>query len=218
LLVTFVLPRFAAILADLGEELPRTARLVLAASDAARAGWLPALGVAAVLFAGWRAWTSREAGRAQWHALLLDLPVIGRVRRAAATGRFTAALAALLESGVPIAPALGHASRAAGDAAVAARVTSARQAVVGGAKLSASLEAEDAVTPTAVKLIRAGEESGRLAAMLDRAAKLESDRAEQMVKGAVRIIEPALIVAFGGIVALVAAALLQAVYSVRPVP
>ena len=216
LLVTFVLPRFAAILADLGQQLPPTARLVLAAAEAARAGWLPALAVAVILLALWRAWTAGERGRAQWDAFVLDLPVVGRVRRAAAAGRFTAALAALLESGVPIAPALGHASRAAGDAAVAARVLSARQAVVGGAGLAASLEAEDALTPTAVKLIRAGEETGRLAAMLDRASKLESARAEQMVRGAVRVLEPSLIIAFGGMVALVAAALLQAVYSVRP--
>jgi general secretion pathway protein F len=218
LLVTFVLPRFAAILEDLGQRLPPTARLVLAAADAVRVGWLPALGVAAALALAWRFWTASEPGREQWHALLLDLPWIGRARRAAATGRFSSALAALLESGVPIAPALAHAGRASGDASVAARVRSARDAVVGGQRLSDALQAERAVTPTAVRLIRAGEESGRLAAMLTQTGRVESARATQLVQGAVRVIEPALIVAFGGLVALVAAALLQAVYSVRPVP
>ncbi|HEV7586810.1 MAG TPA: type II secretion system F family protein [Longimicrobium sp.] len=218
LLVTFVLPRFAAILADLGQRLPPTARLVLAAADAVRAGWLPALGVAAVLTAAWRLWTASQPGREQWHALLLDLPLVGRARLAAATGRFASALAALLESGVPIAPALAHAGRAAGDAAVEARVRSARDAVLGGQRLSAALEGEGAVTPTAMRLVRAGEETGRLAAMLTQAGRVESARAAQLVQGAVRVIEPTLIVAFGGLVALVAAALLQAVYSVRPVP
>lgn len=218
LLVTFVLPRFAAILADLGQQLPPTARLVLAVADAVRAGWIPALVVGAVLTGAWRLWTSTEHGRAQWHAFLLDLPAIGAVRRASAAGRVTAALGALLESGVPIAPALSHAAKAAGDAAVAARIGSARTAVVGGSGLGAALEAEEALTPTAVKLIRAGEETGRLAAMLAQAAKVESARAEQMVRSAVRVIEPALILAFGAMVAVVAAALLQAVYSVRPVP
>jgi type II secretory pathway component PulF len=37
------------------------------------------------------------------------------------------------------------------------------------------------------------------------------------VRTLVRVIEPSLIVVFGGIVAVIAAALLQAVYSVRPV-
>ena len=67
-----------------------------------------------------------------------------------------------------------------------------------------------------VRLVRAGEESGRLAEMLARAAALESDRARRLLTSMVRLLEPALILVFGGIVAFVAAALLQAVYSVRP--
>jgi general secretion pathway protein F len=67
-----------------------------------------------------------------------------------------------------------------------------------------------------VRLVYAGEESGRLSGMLAHASKLESERATEAVKSAVRLLEPGLILAFGGIVAFVAAALLQAVYSVRP--
>jgi type II secretory pathway component PulF len=52
--------------------------------------------------------------------------------------------------------------------------------------------------------------------MLEHAARLERERAELQVKTAVRFVEPALILCFGILVALVAAALLQAVYSVRP--
>jgi general secretion pathway protein F len=218
LLVGFVLPRFAAILRDLGQELPRTARIVLAVADAARAGWLPAAVTVTVALAIGRAWAASAEGRPQWHALLLALPVVGPIRRSAATARFAAALAALLESGVPIAPALGHATKAAGDAALSARILAAREAVLGGQGLAAALEKADAATPTTVRLVRAGEETGRLAAMLDQAARLEASRAENAIRGAVKGIEPALILVFGAVVALVAAALLQSVYSVRPVP
>ncbi len=54
--------------------------------------------------------------------------------------------------------------------------------------------------------------------MLAHAARIEDDRAEQRVRSLVRVLEPAMIIVFGGVVALVAAALLQAVYSVRPAP
>jgi general secretion pathway protein F len=67
-----------------------------------------------------------------------------------------------------------------------------------------------------VRLIRAGEETGRLAGMLEHAARIEGVRAEATVRSAVRVIEPAMIIGFGAVVALVAASLLQAVYSVRP--
>ncbi|HEX8361681.1 MAG TPA: type II secretion system F family protein, partial [Longimicrobium sp.] len=216
LLVGFVLPRFAAILGDLGQSLPPTARLVLGAADAARAGWLPALvAVIAGAIVG-RTWASTPAGRVRWHAFLLALPVVGEVRRAAAVGRFAAALEALLESGVPISAALGSAVRATGDTEIARRILDAREAVLGGAGLASALGAAGAATPTAVRLIRAGEESGRMVPMLAQVARIESARAAERVRAAVRVLEPALILVFGGMVALVAAALLQAVYSVRP--
>lgn len=218
LLVGFVLPRFAGILEGMGQQLPRSARFVLGVAEAVKAGWIPALATLAVGAVLWRLWVDGDAGRRQWHALLLDLPGIGGIRRSAATGRFAAALAALLESGVPLAPALSAAVRATGDAALSARILAAREQVVGGQGIASSLAAADALTPTTVRLIRAGEETGRLAPMLAQAARIEATRAEQAVKGLVRVIEPALIVAFGGMVALVAAALLQSVYSVRPVP
>jgi type II secretory pathway component PulF len=67
-----------------------------------------------------------------------------------------------------------------------------------------------------VRLVRAGEESGRLAAMLAHAARLEREYAVGRTKALVRLLEPSLILIFGGIVAFVAAALLQALYSIRP--
>jgi len=65
-------------------------------------------------------------------------------------------------------------------------------------------------------LVRAGDEAGRLPAMLAQAAQLERDRATDGVRRLVRLLEPTLILLFAGVVALVAAALMQAVYSVRP--
>lgn len=216
LLVTVVLPRFGAILADLGQTLPPTTRLVLSVAAAVRAWALPGAiaGAVAALLA--RAWLATDDGRARWHAALLAMPVVGPVRSAAAAGRACAALAALLESGVPLAAALPPAARAAGDAALARRLLAAREGIVVGERPSAALARAGAVTPTAARLIRAGEETGRLAPMLVHAAALESERAEHLVRGAVRLLEPTLILAFGGLVAVVAAALLQAIYSVRP--
>jgi type II secretory pathway component PulF len=216
LLVGFVLPRFTQILEGLGQELPPLARLVLHGSRAARAGWIPGVFVLAVGFVAWRVWTETETGKARWHAFLLALPVVGAVRRAAAVSRFCAALGALLESGVPIAPGLLHATRATDDAALTARILAAREQVVAGRAIGGSLAEADAATPTAVRLIRAGEESGRVPHMLAHASRIEGERAQSLVRSAVRVLEPALIIAFGGVVALVAAALLQAVYSVRP--
>jgi general secretion pathway protein F len=217
LLVSVVVPRFAAILADLGQDLPATTQLVLGAAKWSRTLALPAVATVVVLTFIWRAWIAQDAGRRRWHAWLLEVPITGRVRRSTATSRTCAALAALLESGVPLPTALTQAARASGDAALGARLLSVRERIAHGERMSAAVDHEEGLTTTAVRLIRAGEETGRLAAMLDHAARIEGERATQLVKNAVRLLEPALILAFGALVALVAAALMQAVYSVRPV-
>ncbi|MGH7719757.1 MAG: type II secretion system F family protein, partial [Gemmatimonadaceae bacterium] len=150
--------------------------------------------------------------------LLLWLPLLGSYRQSAATARTAASLAALLESGVPLAAALPHAARACGDAAISVRLLAARSAIMTGVGVAAAFAAANALTPTGVRLAKAGEETGRLGAMLAHAARIEDDHASTLLRSAVRLLEPGLILFFGGVIALVAAALLQAVYAVRPAP
>jgi type II secretory pathway component PulF len=125
-------------------------------------------------------------------------------------------LAALLESGVPIVRALHLAADATGDAAAAAALTDAANRIEIGDRVATALEAEGALTPAAVRMVRAGEESGQLAGMFAHAARIESRQALQRLQRSIRVIEPALILLFGGLVMVVAAAMLQAMYGLRP--
>lgn len=215
-LVGVVLPRFASILKDLGQSLPPTTRFVLAIATVVRAGAFPAGIALMVTVVLWQAWVRTEDGAIQWHSALLSLPVIGQVRRSSATARACAAGATLLESGVPLPVALLHAARAMGDAALSTRMLAARQSVIIGMRLSQALVTHTAMTEVAARLIRAGEETGQLAVMLSHAGQLEANRAATRVRVAVTLLEPALILLFSGIVGLVAAALLQAIYTVHP--
>jgi type II secretory pathway component PulF len=216
LLVGVVLPRFAAILADLGQSLPASTQLVLHAASFAQRWLLPAAFGVVVGAVAWRAWLAAESGVRAWHELLLHLPLLGAIRRSSATSRGCAAFAALLDNGVPMSLALKHAAAATGDACLEARLLDARAMVVRGERLSRALSEQAAATPTAMRLVRAGEESGRLASMLAHAARLEREHALQRTRAIVRLLEPSLVVLFGGVVAVVAAALLQALYSARP--
>jgi general secretion pathway protein F len=215
-LVGVVLPRFAGILAELGQSPPATTRLVLGAAALARTGAVPLFMALAISFLLWRSWTSTAGGRLRWHRMLLALPLIGRARFTLATARATGAIGALLESGVTLPRALRHGAAASGDEAVTAGVLRAREAVTEGDSASRALAREEALSPTALRLVRAGEDTGRLGPMFLEAARIEHAAAERLVRRTVQLVEPAFILAFGGLVALVAAALLQALYSVRP--
>jgi len=141
---------------------------------------------------------------------------VGPIRRARATAGACSALAALLEAGVPIRLALHHAGLAAGDDATAAALVRVRERISKGNPISEAMAAESALTPAAIRLIRVGEETGRLPEMLAHAGQLEADQGMHALQRLIRVLEPTLILAFGGLVAVVAAALLQAMYSLRP--
>ncbi len=217
LLVGIVLPRFAALLADVGQQLPTAARLLLALSSAIESWWWLILGGPLVLGA-WitRRLTSNTASRYRFLEWMLALPLIGPLRHATAGARVSSALASMLDSGVPLANALSHASGAAGDDAIATRVLRARDAVIRGERLSQALAETAGVRPSVLQLIRAGEASGEMVEMLRTSARIESEWSLSRVRTLTKLIEPLLILGFGAIIAFVAAALLQAVYSIRP--
>ena len=212
-----VVPRFAAILGDLGQQLPPATRLLLAGSQILSRFWLPLLVI--VLAGIWTAsqWLRRPAGRQRFEEALLKLPFIGPVRRALATARVMRALGGMLRTGMPLLAALDAARQAAGDRAIGERLSRARERVVQGSALTAALEREDALSPSALQLVTVGESSGRVAEMALRAGDLAAQEADRGLRALVTALEPALVIAFGGLVAFTAAALLQAVYSLRPV-
>jgi general secretion pathway protein F len=216
LLVGVVVPRFAKILADIGGTLPASTATVVSVAQTAKSALVPVAVFSAAAFGLWKAWVATDAGLVRWHGWLLTIPGLGAVRQCNGTSRFCAALAALLENGVPLAPALVHAGAAAGDEALRVATQNARASVIEGQPLSRALEAHRAATLTAIRLVRAGEESGNVPAMLQHAALVERERSERAVKSALQLLEPAMILLLGGVVAAIAAALLQALYSMKP--
>jgi type II secretory pathway component PulF len=212
----FVLPRFADLLHDVGQELPALTRLLLGASGIVRAA-LPWVVLVAVvgLFAFRRMLGSPEV-RARWHAMLLALPGIGSLRWAAISGRLARTLGSLLEAGVPVLSALDLAAPAAGDGEIEHRMRNARRRIAQGEPMAHALEVERVLTEAALQLVALGESNGQLAAMTLRAGHLATVHAERRTRVLVSLLEPGLVLFFAGLVALVAAALLQAVYSLRP--
>ena len=215
-IATVVVPRFAAILADLGHDLPASTRLLLATSTFLREWWWMLL-LVMVLAVGIavRALSDPDLHRRSAE-LLLGLPVLGGVLLALATARASRAAASALNAGVPILPALAAAGDAAGDPAVRQRLARAATEVSEGAALSPALERHKALLPSALQLVAVGEASGQLGPMFRRAGALAGQESERRLRTLVGLLEPGLVVFFGGMVAFVAAALLQAVYSLRP--
>ena len=215
-IVTVVIPRFAAILADLGQQLPTSTRLLLGTSAFLGRWWwvlllLAVAGIALAMRALEDPGTKTRAAD-----LLLAVPILGEVRLALATARAARAAASALNAGVTLLPALAAAGEAAGDRAVRQRLARAAVAVSEGGALAPALEHQKALLPSALQLVAVGEASGQLGPMFRRAGALAGTEAERKLRTLVGLLEPGLVVFFGGMVAFVAAALLQAVYALKP--
>jgi type II secretory pathway component PulF len=217
MIATTVVPKFAELLADVGADLPTSTRVLLEisgfiAGNGIVLGLLVAGGVAAV-----GAWARAPRGQLMVARGLLALPLVGSLRQALATARWGRALSGMLETGMPLLSALAAARDATGDPALAERLDRVHARVAEGQGLTASLEREAAIGSSALQLVAVGESSGALARMAERAGDLAATEADRALNVLVSLLEPGLVVVFGGVVAFVAAALLQAVYSLKPV-
>lgn len=215
-ITTVVIPRFATLLDEAGQALPPATAALLAASLWVRSWWWAMallMTVGAVLG---RRWRSSASGRLQWDSLWLKVPGIGALRLAMAASRSLHTLGAALDAGMTVIPALRAAADASADAAVASRFARAAVSITEGQSIARSLERVEALPPIASQFLALGEASGRLALMARQSSRVLAQEAERQLATLLRLVEPMLILLFGGLVALVAGALLQAVYSLRP--
>ena len=212
-LMIFVVPRFVAILGDIGGELPLSTRILVGASAVVVDWWWLwlLLVVAGVLATRW--WLAQPGNRRRWHAARLNVPAIGAVERNAATAQFSNAWGVLLNSGTPMLAALRVAREGVANDAIGRELDAAVDRIARGEPVSESLAS--ALPPLAVELLSAGEESGRLPEMCARVAAVHEEAAQRSVRTLVKMIEPVLILVFGAVVGFIALAMLQAVYSVN---
>jgi type II secretory pathway component PulF len=214
-LVAVVLPRFSEMLAVAGVELPATTAILLGTGDvlADHGLWLGSglAGGAAVAALAVR----EERVRHALHGALLSFPLSGRLRRSMAAVHSGQALSSQLSEGVSLLSALESTAAASADLAVRDRLRSAAGAIRAGSSLSAALDEADMFPRTFVRMVRIGERSGAVAALMHRAALLEEQELDRRLERLIRYAEPAMIIGFGGFIGFIALALLQAVYGMH---
>ena len=207
-LVTYVVPQVASVFANSKRALPFLTTAMLAISSFVRTwGWLVALAAAG---AGIMLWFSlrNEAFRERFDAMLLGLPLVGRLTRGYNAARFAGTLAMLAGAGVPILKALQAAAETLGNRALRADAVDALVQVREGAPLASALAGRKRFPGLLAMFARLGEQTGELPVMLGRAAAQLSGEVQRRAMAVATILEPLLIVAMGGVVMLIVLAVL----------
>jgi general secretion pathway protein F len=217
-LLTFVIPRFASIFADLKQAIPLPTQILLALSTAAREYWWVAAVVAVVLVLTWRVWTGTPEGRLAWDRVLLRLPGIGPLLLKIETARLTRTLGTMLKSGVPMMGALAVVGELMSNQVLARAVARLGDSVKRGSTVAAAMAEHGLFPPLAVHMVRVGEETGRLEDMLLKTAATFEDDVRTELKRFIGLLEPAIILIMGMLVAFIVVAMLMAIFSINEIP
>ncbi len=214
-LLVYVVPQVVSVYQQSRQTLPWLTQALIATSAFFRAtGWLWLLALVFGLVA-FGAALRRPALRARWHAFLLRLPVAGRLARSLDTARFASTLAILVGSGAPLLRSLDAAAGVVRMLPLQRAATDAAALVREGVALSRALREQRVFSPVLVHLVASGEQSGRLAPMLERAAaELERD-AERRLAWLAALLQPALIVVMGVIVLVLVLAVMLPIVSMN---
>jgi type II secretory pathway component PulF len=214
-LVLFVLPRFADLLTASGAALPATTAVMLNVATTARESWRMLLLIPLALVIGVAWLRTTPSGRRAGASLLVALPVVGSWRRQALAAGFARMVGELLAGGAPVLAALADARDCTSDPVARAETERIRNRVREGSSLNAAIVERSLFPAMLTQLVALGEEAGRLAEFLLKSAELLERRTERAVERMVALAEPVMILTFGGLVAIVALALLQAIYGVN---
>jgi general secretion pathway protein F len=207
-LMIWVVPKVVEQFETMGQQLPLLTRIVIALSDlAANWWWLIALGLAGVAL-GTAALLRRPGPRLAADRLLLRLPLIGRLIRDLHAARFARTLGTMVDSRLPLVDGLRLTIPTIRNRVLAGATGDIVTAVRGGGSLSGAMRDAGVFPPLLVYLAASGESSGRLDLMLERAADYLEREFDRFTATTMALIEPAIIVAMGGIVALIVLSIL----------
>ena len=217
-LMTFVIPRFATIFADLGQAVPLPTQILLSVSAGFQHyWWAGVLGILAAIVA-WRVWTGTPEGRLQWDQTLLGLPLAGPLTVKVETARFARTLGTMLKSGVPVMGALAVVGDMMTNQAIGRAVDRLADGVKRGGTIAAGMQTEARFPALAIHMVRVGEETGRLEEMLLKVAETFEADVRTELQRVVGLLGPAVILGMGVLVAFIVVAMLLAIFSINEIP
>lgn len=207
-LMVAIVPRLAAQFDSMSIALPLLTRVIISLSEFLQAGWIFLLaGLAAGIFV-LRVLLRRPAIRDRLDRISLSLPLLGGFLRRVEAARFARTLSVLLAAGTVLPDALRAARKATTNTHIGACLDSVVAEVETGRTLSSALESARFLPALTLHMIAAGERSAALETMLPRAADQLEGELESASSTALSLLEPAIIIVMGAVVALIVLSIL----------
>ena len=216
-LIVRVVPIFGEIFADFGAKLPAPTQFLIDLSNFVRGEWyFLVAGIGGAIF-GVRAFLRSTRGKQLWDRWKLKLPVFGPLVHKICMSRFARTFAQLIRSGVPILEVLDIVGGSSGNHVVETAIKEVGADVEKGDNLSVSLSRKSIFPPMLLRMVAAGEATGKIDTMLEKMADFWDEEIEAMLDALTSLIEPMLIVFLGVIVGGIVIAMFLPIFKLNEV-
>ncbi|MBA3963715.1 MAG: type II secretion system F family protein [Chthoniobacterales bacterium] len=216
-LIVRVVPVFGEIFKDFGAKLPAPTQFLIDLSDFIRGNWYYlVVGIGGTIY-GLRVFLRSTRGRQFSDRWKLKLPIFGPLVHKICMSRFARTFAQLLRSGVPILEVLDIVGGSAGNHVVEESIKGVSADVERGDNLSVALSKKKIFPPMLLRMVAAGESTGRIDTMLEKMADFWDEEVEAMLDAMTSLIEPLLIVFLGVIVGGIVIAMFLPIFKLNEV-
>lgn len=199
-LLVKVVPVFAEIYAGFGGQLPGPTQFLVQLSNVVKKYIILIVLGAGGLVYGWMSFIKTKSGREFWDSRRIKLPIFGTIAHKICLARFTRTLASLIRSGVPILEVLQIVSQTVGNVVMEKAIKVAASDIERGESISAALAKHPVFPNMIIRMISAGEQTGKIDNMLERISDFLDEEIETTLSGLTSLIEPILIVFLGVVV------------------
>jgi type IV pilus assembly protein PilC len=199
-LLVKVVPVFAEVFQNFGAPLPAPTLFLITLSNVVKKYIILFVLGGGGLAYGWFYFIKTKAGREFWDARRIKLPIFGSIAHKICLARFTRTLASLIRSGVPILEVLQIVSQTVGNVVMEKAIQVTATDIERGESISSALAKHRVFPSMIIRMITAGEQTGKIDDMLERISDFLDEEIETTLSGLTSLIEPILIVFLGVVV------------------
>ncbi|MEQ9460632.1 MAG: type II secretion system F family protein [Phycisphaeraceae bacterium] len=216
-LIGFVLPRFAAIYASRGADLPLPTQALLGISYAVTTYWPHMIAGVIAAVVGLVLFFKTETGGSLIDTAKLRLPLIGPLFNKLYLTRSFRTMSVMIDAGVPLLDLIAITREVTSNRHMSRLWDEVAEKVKQGGSISSVLTASPLIPKSTAQMVSSGERAGRVSDVMRRIADRSEEEFERGVKSMTQFVEPAMIACLGLVVGFVAIALLLPIFSVGKV-
>jgi type IV pilus assembly protein PilC len=199
-LLVKVVPVFSDIFTSMGGHLPAPTMYLIKLSNLLKNYFLYFVLGAGAIVGGWLYYIKTPSGRAFWDAKRIKLPIFGQIAHKICLARFARTMSSLVRSGVPILEVMAIVQNTVGNVVMEQAIKTASSDIERGEGISNALSKHPVFPTMIIRMMTAGEQTGKIDSMLERVADFLDEEIETTLSGLTSLIEPLLIVFLGVVV------------------